>query len=297
MLSSPLRFILLLWLLLITACASQPQQSSLTLETDHGLLWKIESPGNQSSYLFGTIHSEDPRVLDIPSPVLTVFDQAQILALEIEFSRESGQYAMASMFFSDGRTLDKLIDQEMAQQVIKLMSKRGLPEHQIMLMKPWAVFTLMNMPEPETGIYLDIKLYQEAVKQGKQLAGLETIQEQIATFDEMNMDDQLSLLKYSLDNEEEFSKALDQTIDIYLNRDLKAMEDLNNEFMQNMPEALATLFIHRLIDHRNHRMYRRMQPLLKSGNAFVAVGALHLPGKTGLLSLLRANGYAVQRIY
>ncbi|HYQ72222.1 MAG TPA: TraB/GumN family protein [Gammaproteobacteria bacterium] len=40
-----------------------------------------------------------------------------------------------------------------------------------------------------------------------------------------------------------------------------------------------------------------MQPHLKAGNAFIAVGALHLPGETGLLSLLEQRGYTVRAIY
>ena len=35
-----------------------------------------------------------------------------------------------------------------------------------------------------------------------------------------------------------------------------------------------------LIDTRNKRMAERAAPFIEAGNAFIAVGALHLPGKT-----------------
>jgi len=36
---------------------------------------------------------------------------------------------------------------------------------------------------------------------------------------------------------------------------------------------------------------------LQQGNAFIAVGALHLPGETGILNLLAGQGYQITRLY
>ena len=48
-----------------------------------------------------------------------------------------------------------------------------------------------------------------------------------------------------------------------------------------------------LIVKRNHRMAERAEAFLTKGNAFIAVGALHLPGAEGLVELLRQAGYKV----
>jgi uncharacterized protein YbaP (TraB family) len=53
----------------------------------------------------------------------------------------------------------------------------------------------------------------------------------------------------------------------------------------------------RLIVERNRRMADRLRPLLRRGNAFIVVGALHLSGEQGVLSLLANAGYQVTRIY
>jgi hypothetical protein len=53
----------------------------------------------------------------------------------------------------------------------------------------------------------------------------------------------------------------------------------------------------RLLRQRNLLMLERMQLRLKEGNAFIAVGAMHLPGEEGLLQLLRRAGYRVTSIY
>ena len=288
-------------LLFLTACASVPDvlpdSFSAKGSSNKGLLWKIEPPGVEPSYLFGTIHSEDPRVLDLPQVVLHSFNHSSTLALEIELSTQSSQYALASMFFSDGRTLDEVVGKSLAEKAIRAMAGRGLPDHQVMMMKPWAIFTMVNMPASESGVYLDLKLHKLATAQGKQILGLETIEEQIATFDQMSMSDQTALLEHSLTNEHTLSELLDKTIDIYLSRDLSAMEELNESYMAEMPAELAERFTYRLIDYRNLRMYERMKPLLKSGGAFIAVGALHLPGESGLINQIRKEGIPLSASY
>ena len=55
-------------------------------------------------------------------------------------------------------------------------------------------------------------------------------------------------------------------------------------------------FERNLIDNRNHTMAERLQPFLADGNAFVAVGALHLPGEEGLVKLLPGQGYRISAV-
>jgi hypothetical protein len=55
-------------------------------------------------------------------------------------------------------------------------------------------------------------------------------------------------------------------------------------------------FLDRLITRRNLRMRDRALPLVERGGALIIVGAAHLPGAEGLLSLLRQSGYAVERV-
>jgi uncharacterized protein YbaP (TraB family) len=52
-----------------------------------------------------------------------------------------------------------------------------------------------------------------------------------------------------------------------------------------------------LIDDRNARMAQRLRPWLRHGGAFIAVGALHLPGEHGLLAVLSAQGLRLTRVY
>jgi uncharacterized protein len=55
-------------------------------------------------------------------------------------------------------------------------------------------------------------------------------------------------------------------------------------------------FLDALIDQRNVRMVERMTPRLAAGGALIAVGARHLPGERGILSLLAERGYRISQV-
>ena len=51
-----------------------------------------------------------------------------------------------------------------------------------------------------------------------------------------------------------------------------------------------------MVTARNRTMAANAAPILQRGNAFIAVGALHLPGEKGLIELLRRDGYTVTAV-
>jgi hypothetical protein len=61
--------------------------------------------------------------------------------------------------------------------------------------------------------------------------------------------------------------------------------------------AAEDTFIRLLLVGRNEVMAARAAPLLAAGGAFIAVGALHLPGKAGLIERFRAAGYSVVNVW
>ena len=92
-------------------------------------------------------------------------------------------------------------------------------------------------------------------------------------------------------------RLANELLDAYKQRDLGAMLAINKQAMDAGDQRLARDFQRRLIIDRNRRMADRMQQYLKEGNAFVGVGALHLPGEQGLLELLEQRGYSVRAVY
>lgn len=290
---------LLLFIFFGGGCASAPSNNSTEQDLDlqKGILWKISKPGVSPSYVFGTIHSEDERVVNLPDEVNDVFTGSDTLAVEMILDEENTRTITQGMFFHNGNTLKKILQPETYQNVVKVMSLRGFQEKVVNIMKPWAVFTVLNMPEQQTGLFLDAVLYQAAEKHDKNIIGLETVEEQLAVLDELSLDIQVNLLESSLNSKEDFSQILEETISIYLAHDLNAILALNDRYSKLLDKNIADMFNKRLIVDRNVRMVKRMKGLLEKGNAFIAVGALHLPGKLGILKLLQGMGYSVQAVY
>lgn len=261
-----------------------------------GLLWRIESPGVPASYLFGTIHSDDARVTALPETVTRALDNASHFVMEAVIDGE-GLVRMAEvMFFNDGRTLEQVIGKDLYQDSLKTMSARGLPTLGIEKQKPWAVMMALSMPPSKTGEYLDLVLQARATRQNKPVSGLETIAEQLAVFDELPLPQQIALLKDTVDMQAELDKEFEALHKAYLARDLARIMAISEKHKPD-DEQLYDAVMDRLLIRRNARMLERLHPILKEGGAFIAVGAAHLPGETGLLQRLEKAGYRVTPVY
>ncbi|UCC55073.1 MAG: TraB/GumN family protein [Gammaproteobacteria bacterium] len=264
---------------------------------DHGLLWEISRPGAESSYLFGTIHSEDPGVLALSASVRQSFSGARRVVLEVMMDMDSMAYASTAMLMMDGRKLSELLGSMLFRRTAALMEAHGVSEVVLEHMKPWAVAINLAMPAPETGVVLDYSLYQQAMADGKPVYGLETIQEQLGIFDGMKIEDQVALLKDTVENHDQIAVMHRTLLDAWKRQDLREMMAINEASLQTGDPQLSHMFQQELLIDRNLRMLERMQEHLEAGRAFVAVGALHLPGEQGLLSLLGQRGYSLKRVY
>jgi len=74
---------------------------------------------------------------------------------------------------------------------------------------------------------------------------------------------------------------------------------MSHKYTKISKNELAALknFEQALIVKRNKIMSLRAKPIIEKGNMFMAVGALHLPGPDGLVTLLRKAGYKLSVVY
>jgi len=263
----------------------------------HGLLWEIRSPDSSPSYLFGTIHSEDTGVIDLAPAVESAFTGSRQVILEVNLDTDAMVAGSTAMLLTDGRRLSEIVGKGLYEQTAAALRTRGIPDMMTEHMKPWAAATALSMPVPVTGLVLDVVLFQRAQQAGKPLHGLETIAEQLEVFEGLPLEDQVELLRDAVEQVAGLDAMLAELLAAYKRQDLAAMMAINEAAMATGDQRLAGEFQRRLIVDRNHRMAGRMEPWLKQGGAFIAVGALHLPGETGLLSLLEQRGYTVRVIY
>jgi hypothetical protein len=261
----------------------------------NGILYRVRSPAAPTpSYLLGTIHSEDPRVLSLPEPVRTAFEASPALALEVVPNSEAIIKSMVAMTYTDGRTLKEVLPPDLYQRAAEALGGLGMTPAAFQDFKPWAVVTLLSLPPAEKGEFLDLVLYRAALESRKEIKGLETMEEQLAVFDGLSEADQIALLRETLDARDRMPAMFEDLIRAYVAQDLDALMERSELYLQDGDPRLAALFREAAVDSRNRRMAERMQPLLDEGGWFVAVGALHLPGQEGVLRLLEERGYEVR---
>lgn len=269
-----------------------------------GALWKIEAPEpsptvGTSSYLFGTMHSDDPRIAVVPEKVQQALTASESFCMEMLADMTAMMTMSKSMLFTNGKTLQAVVGEQLFEQLTPLMRKRGIPAQALAMFKPWAVYLTLSVPPQKTGRFLDLVLYESAKQQNKPVCGLETAEEQVEIFERTSLEDQILLLQQIVKDPGALDTQLEQLTEKYLARDIAGLVALSQEFdAATLQEQKSTeAFLRRLIDDRNVRMVERMLPRLKQGSAFIAVGALHLPGEKGILQLLTERGYTVSVVY
>ena len=275
-----------------SSSASGPLSEEATADLG-GLLWRITSPEGDDSHLLGTIHSADPRVVQLRPAVSHALDRCERFVMEMEMDASVLTAFGSNMMLTDGSDLEGLIGAALYAQVVAAMADLGMPEMVVRTLKPWVVMALLSMPAPTGEPFLDMVLQQRAGGAGKPTFGLESADEQLSVFEALSMPDQIELLKMALAQLPELPRMFEQLIEAYVADDLGRIAALAADYKRSGNPAATQRFMLRLNDERNERMARRMLTFLDQGNSFIAVGALHLTGPNGLIQLLRDQGYRV----
>jgi uncharacterized protein YbaP (TraB family) len=275
-------------------------------ENAETLLWKIERGDLPPSYLFGTVHLTDERLADHSPAAKTALSGSRRLVLEVDdLSADNFLKAFARarelMMFSDRRRLDQLLSGEEFSKVVGIMQRVGFPPELAGAVRPWVASMLMALSDCEqqrmqTGLLpLDAQLARHAQSLGIGVAGLETLELQLRAMASVPESDQLDILKAGLRTYDRIDDILETTVQLYLARQLGAIWPLQLVLAEQVgvsPDAFISLE-QSLLATRNLGMRENAVPHLTEGGAFIAVGALHLPGRHGLVALLREAGYTV----
>lgn len=271
-----------------------------------GLLWKLEKPGAKPSWLFGTMHMTDPRVTSLTPAAQAAFDGADTVVIETTEILDQAKMMAAIMaepdlmMFTDGTTLTSLLSPEDAAVVNKALDARGIPPSSVAKMKPWMLSAMValsacEMARKSAGApVLDVKLAEDAQKSGKQLEGLETVAEQLRAMASIPMDFHMKGLVETLKLGDRIDDVIETMIVLYEREETGMFWPLFRKVLPSEnDEAGYASFEETMVTGRNAVMAEHALPILAKGNAFIAVGAMHLPGDQGLVEKLRKAGYTV----
>ena len=267
---------------------------------DHGVLWRLERSGVAPSYVFGTLHSADPRVTTLAPAVARAFAACRTLAMETYLSDADEVHFFEATQFEDGRRLKPLLGADTYAQLRSLLGAQAPAEEVLERTKPWAALLRVATPRSAgDGPTLDRELLAAAQSRHMSIVGLELPDEQVASLDGIPLDTQLALLRHAIEHQAALEAGLEQTIRAWLDRDLAALARISAASVAGDAELERhqTLLTRRIIADRTAVMVHRLFLPLRAGRVFVAVGALHLLGAKGMLAQLQKQGYRLHRVY
>jgi len=275
-----------------------------------GIFWRVDRPGLAASYLFGTIHSTDDSAIALARRAAERIEGAKVVATELGGPMDTAQKADAGAAML-ARALDRDHDsfedapQADRAEIEKLVAAQGYPSEFAHHLKLWFLAMLTAIPQCEAARQaLDLPEVDQLIADiahasGVKVVGLETVGEQIDAISAMRPKVAATLLAFAARypglNDDVYATML-KLYGESRPAEILPISDALGEMSED-ERAAEDEFTRLLLVGRNAVMAERMEPLLKDGRAFIAVGALHLPGKDGLIERLRGEGYTVSRIW
>lgn len=270
-----------------------------TTSKNSSLLWEISGNGlEQPSYLFGTIHiigKDDYFWTDVMNEK---FNKTESLVLEIDM--ENTMMMMFSMLgnvrMKKGVTLQELLTAEEYKMVADYFNdEMGMPITMFDRIKP--MFTSMMIAEggqsgmEETMSY-EMELMEKAKKREMKIDGLETVKYQMSMFDSIPYEDQAKMLVEAVQGDDEESESsMDAMVELYKQQDIDGLYQLIMQEDSDMEDFEDILLV-----TRNKNWIPKIENMAAKKPTFFAVGAGHLPGKQGVINLLKEAGYTLTPI-
>lgn len=257
------------------------------------LLWKISGDGlKKESFIYGTIHMTCNN--ELPAKVTSALNKSEKLVLEIKMDDpELMAKSMQGMQMKDGTRISSMVTAEQMELMNQFFIKHlGIPLKVLDQAKPALLQALFysKMLDCNQATSVEQLLMNVAKNYDKEVLGLETIESQMAIFDQIpyqtQVDDLLQMVQNNLEIEKrEFVELLELYEKEAIDTMILSMEKSKNK--------TSAEFKGILLDQRNQNWIAPMIQLMSEKSCFFGVGAAHLGGENGVLELLRKKGFQV----
>jgi uncharacterized protein YbaP (TraB family) len=259
------------------------------------LLYQITGNGlAQASFLYGTIHMLPKEQFELSNSLKRAFDASATIAMEVDLNMSGAEkIAIAQkVLLPEGKTLkDYMAEQDYLQLKMYCMDSLHWNESKFersSKLKPMFFSSVLMQESMSKMASYEMEFNKMAKKKNKKTIGLETIDFQLGLFDQLPMQTQVDMLKKDYNSD---LKMFDTLLACYLQEDLEKLNVLMNAETAAYPEFNALLLI-----NRNKSWIAPMGTQMRKESTFFAVGAGHLGGPEGVVSLLRSAGYTVTAI-
>ncbi len=263
-------------------------------------VWKVTGT-DHSAYIGGTIHVLTPDDYPLPDEYEQAFKQADTLVFETDMaavsSPEFAQKMLGMMMYSDGTTIDKVLDPQTYQNLSKYLAKKNIPIQAFASYKPSLLTISLTMIELQalgyTSIGVDKFYSDQAVKAAKPQTWLETPDEQLAFISQMGKHDPSAMVDYTLTDLQKTPSTFKALHSTWLKGDMQGMAEVG---ILPLKTDYPVFYQDLLVTRNNNWMPKILAMLNDSPTEFILVGALHLSGPDSVLAKLKAQGYKVEKL-
>ncbi|MDP9007693.1 MAG: TraB/GumN family protein [Pseudomonadota bacterium] len=275
---------------------------SATVRADNGLhaLWELHGKHN-TVYILGSIHVLRPTDYPLAPAVLNAYGNAKSIFMEVNLQEIDSQQMqtelLASARLPQGKTLPDIMGKQRYARAGVLAREVGVDISIFDAFAPWFVAEAISQLQlqqlgfqPTSGV--EMFFLEHARSDGKSVAGLETVHDQIALFDALSMDAQADYLVSSLEEAHDLPKEVDDMVHAWQRGDTVWFADqLKSEFGRD-PALYQSVLV-----ARNRKWVPKIEALLNDDrNYLVIVGTGHLVGRGSVIELLGKDGIvATQR--
>lgn len=289
---------------------------------DAQLLWKISKEDQPDSYILGTHHVIPSSIIQDIKGVEQAYKDSEVLVGELDI-REMDK------FTSDPKNslmlmapADSLLDQVMRpnsyNSLLELIENEPallqVPQLMLKSFKPQVISSLLSIgiamkaneklfPGNDSPMGVDMIFENRAIQEGKKIIGLETMEFQAQLlYNNKSIQksaDELSDLVDCIDSHPEAALASAEELGkLYIEENLEGLLKLADEMSSEICPGLQMDPKDRkaMLDDRNIDWIPKLNEAMKNNSCFIIVGALHLPGKLGVLKLLKKEGYQISPI-
>lgn len=264
---------------------------------DNSLLFEIS--GNRlshPSWLFGTMHilcADDARLSESLKNVIASADQ---VFFEVNMSDMASMMgALQYMRMNDNKKLSDLLTPVEYDRLKAYFDKNKSPIPLAMMsrFKPFFISAMIGeqMLDCPSKSSMEQEIMNEAKKKQKKIDGLETIEFQASLMDSIPYEEQAHDLMNYVDSAETYRTTMREVASEYKKQNLGGLDSL----MQKSDPGM-TKYLDLLLYQRNHRWYDQIAEQIYQHPTLFAVGAGHLAGDKGVISLLRQHGFTVRAL-
>jgi len=263
----------------------------------HPALW-VAKNGSATVYLFGTIHVLPADAQWMDDAIQKALSASQEIWTEADISNLSKSVSAIRHYglHADHPT-ETMLPPRFRARYRQQVELSGLPPALIAQAQPWLVEILLSAAAMQRtgalGLGVEANLMSYAHTHHLSTPNFETLDEQFAMMSDMPKEAQITSLEEQINEWDGAGEQFRALLVAWKSGDVDGLDRLTNQDMRHHDEMVWT----ELILRRNERFVAKIEDRLQgTGTAFVAVGAAHLCGSTGVPSLLKARGFAVTRI-